>query len=214
MNRLLRIDEYLRPDHNYLSAEDECYYLMNYTPRKPANFNNENQLINNFKKHPKHRGTNHWHYKEGAIEQVCGLFAQAVRPLINVTNTTLVPIPPSKTKAHTFYDDRMVQVLQKTFGSQGADVRELLVMLTDMEPMHLSNSPRSAEDLYRNMTVDYSIQAQVRQNVVLFDDMITTGSHYAACKRHITEQFPGRVIAGIFISRRDPENFLDIFDLV
>ncbi|RYE40279.1 MAG: class I SAM-dependent methyltransferase, partial [Sphingobacteriales bacterium] len=47
MYRLLTIDELLRPDHHYLTEEDECFYFMEYVPKKRDEVNS---TIMNFKK--------------------------------------------------------------------------------------------------------------------------------------------------------------------
>ena len=48
--RLTKIDDLARPDHFYLTADDECYFLGEYTARKGFAFSPTNQLILNFKK--------------------------------------------------------------------------------------------------------------------------------------------------------------------
>ena len=48
--RLTEIDDLARPDHWYLTPEDDCYFLGEYTARKGFVFSATNQLVLNFKK--------------------------------------------------------------------------------------------------------------------------------------------------------------------
>jgi hypothetical protein len=48
--RLTEIDDLTRPDHFYLTPEDACYFLGEYTARKGYAFSPTNQLVLNFKK--------------------------------------------------------------------------------------------------------------------------------------------------------------------
>jgi hypothetical protein len=65
-SRLTKIDELTRPDHTYLSPEDECYYLGEYTARKGYAFSPINDLVQNLKKPMDRRGKPEWRYKEWA----------------------------------------------------------------------------------------------------------------------------------------------------
>jgi hypothetical protein len=48
--RLTKIDELALPDHFYLTAADDCYFLGEYTARKGYAFSATNQLVLNFQK--------------------------------------------------------------------------------------------------------------------------------------------------------------------
>jgi hypothetical protein len=43
--RLTKIDDLARPDHSYLTAADDCYFLGEYTARKGFAFGATNRLI-------------------------------------------------------------------------------------------------------------------------------------------------------------------------
>ncbi|MCF2501688.1 phosphoribosyltransferase [Dyadobacter chenhuakuii] len=205
MNRLLVIDEFLLPDHTNLDPWDQCYYIMNYIPGKRLDYNAENQLIHNFKKSLEYRGSISWGYKVGAINKFCQIFREVILPTISIPHCTLVPIPPSKTKQNQLYDDRMIQVLNEARNIEGSDVRELIYLLNDMVPMHNSTRRRSVDELLVNLAIDQSLINGIRENIILFDDMITTGAHFIACKRLLQQTFPNVNVIGIFLSRRDPD---------
>lgn len=107
----------------------------------------------------------------------------------------------------------MTQALQ--FGCRGLDydVRELLVTVQDSQPVHISDNHRDPEALFANIEIDQAVVQNLKENVILFDDVITTGAHYLACKRRLLEFNPNLKVSGIFIARREPlspaNDFLD-----
>ena len=100
--QLTKIDDLTRPDHFYLTPEDACYFLGEYTARKGYAFSPTNQLVLNFKKSLDKRGTPQWKYKDRAIREA----AAAMRGSLTgdlLDQITLVPIPPSKAKTDPLY---------------------------------------------------------------------------------------------------------------
>src|ERR1017187_2561401 len=67
-SKLTRFDDETRNNHHFLNAEDDCYYFMEYTSRKPFKYSSANSFISNLKKHPKTRGTWQWKHKRLAIK--------------------------------------------------------------------------------------------------------------------------------------------------
>jgi hypothetical protein len=120
--RLTEIDDLARPDHWYLRPEDDCYFLGEYTARKGFVFSVTNQLVLNFKKSMDKRCTPQWWYKDRAIDEVAAAFRTA---WLNMA--TLVPIPPSKAKSDSLYDDRVVRMLQSIRVQPRLDVRKATV---------------------------------------------------------------------------------------
>jgi hypothetical protein len=109
--RLTKIDDLARPDHYYLTAEDDCYFLGEYTARKGYAFSPTNQLILNFKKPVNVRGTPQWNHKERAIGDIAAEFRTALNGEW-LDTATLVPVPPSKAKTDPLYDDRLLRMLR------------------------------------------------------------------------------------------------------
>src|ERR1700688_4234606 len=72
--RLTKIDDLTRPDHFYLTAADDCYFLGEYTARKGYAFSATNQLVLNFKKSAAVRNTPQWWHKERAIGEAAAAF--------------------------------------------------------------------------------------------------------------------------------------------
>ncbi|MDM0030487.1 hypothetical protein [Variovorax saccharolyticus] len=201
--RLIQIDDALRGEHFYLSAEDQCYCLGEYQPRAGYSAGPVNSMISNFKKSVAKRGLPEYRHKQNDINRA----GQLVRNVLSKEapgSCTFVPVPPSKAKDDPLYDDRLLQVL--TAGQPPLDVRELLVMRASTRAHHeyAEGAKRPTPDeLYALLRVDESsLNTPIKQTIILFDDLLTTGTHFKACKRLISERLPGCNVVGMFIGRR------------
>jgi hypothetical protein len=202
MSCLVRIDELLLDQHGSLSPEDECYYLFEYTAHKRTNYSRGNRLIINCKKPMDRRGKPEWGYKQNAIREIARELGPCLPAVVDFARATVIPVPPSKIRAHPAYDDRVLQILQNAC-PQGSDIRELLACREDREAAHESDHNRpSVAEIQANYYLNPSVDAVVREKVIIFDDMITAGSHYKACRNFIESRFPGRTITGVFAARR------------
>jgi hypothetical protein len=204
MSSLLKIDELIRDQHYHLLPEDECYYLMEYTAHKTWGYSPANNLIYNCKKKMDQRGRPGWGYKAQAIHTIGALLKGALPSVIDFSKTTLVPLPPSKIKTNPLYDDRVLQILQSACPANAA-IRELIHCRQDTDAAHESGNNRpSVKEIYANYVLDSdAARTPIHDRIVLFDDMITAGSHYAAAKAFIGKHFPEATIIGIFAARRE-----------
>jgi hypothetical protein len=100
---------------------------------------------------------------------------------------TLAPIPPSACKTDPNYDDRMTEVLRAlTRGTPHPDIRELIVNRESMTPAHLSGEYRpSVTEILANWAVDEALTEPPPKVIVLFDNILTAGSHFRAAKPRI-----------------------------
>lgn len=202
--RLTQVDEITRPDHYYLTAEDSCYFLGEYTARKGYAFSATNSLIINLKKPVTLRGEYQWWYKVQAINQAAAAFRAALNEdALNCI--TFVPIPPSKARTDPLHDDRMTQVLHAIRPHPPLDVRELIVQRSSTEAVHLDDSRPRPETLEALYEVDESLLEPLPQLIGLVDDVLTTGAHFKAAQSLLHRTFPGVRIIGLFIARRAPE---------
>lgn len=209
MLKLQAIDDSNRGDHYYLTPDDECFYLHEFTARKGYGYSAGNQFIFNFKKPTSQRNEAHYQYKVKAISTAitwyCGIFDQVSGAY---TDCTFVPIPPSKTKEHPDYDDRMWQVVRGICSGKRADARELIRQLDSYEAAHLAGGghrikPHELQALYEIDSIP------PKATVLLFDDVLSAGTHYKAAKGAILESYPDTEVAGVFLARRvfpDPFN--------
>lgn len=208
--KLRLIGDLERPDHTFLTAEDTCWFFGEYTPRAGYAHSQTNGLINNLKKPVNTRGTPQWKYKERAIVTV----ATAIRQNLNAgSRAAVVPIPPSKLPDASDYDDRMVQVARSI--GQGVEVLEVLVSTAEREARHINHERRDPDELRKSL--GFSADARngpVPSQVILLDDVLTTGCSFSVCKAMIHELWPDAAVYGLFVARRVPQQFdpADWFD--
>ena len=202
--RLSKIDELTRPDHTFLEAGDDCYYLGEYTARAGYAFSTTNDIIQNLKKPMDRRGRPEWKWKAWAIDRSVQMLREAV-PEQWLAQATFMPVPPSKTKEHPEYDDRLLQILRKLGEGRQLDVRELVVMNENIDPAHLTDDPRSVRELVKKMKVDRSVAKPTPEAICVFDDVLTTGAHFKAVQMWLKSEFSHVPIAGLFLARRAPE---------
>ncbi|MEO8844184.1 MAG: hypothetical protein ABI591_13260 [Kofleriaceae bacterium] len=108
--RLQQIDELLRPQHSFIRAEDNCYFLREYTAGAGYGHGETNNIISNLKKRLDRRDKPEWRYKESAIRQAGRELRAALGDAV-LQQTTIVPMPPSLCKANPNYDDRMLRIV-------------------------------------------------------------------------------------------------------
>jgi len=202
--RLSKIDELTPPDHTFLGAGDICYYLGEYTASAGFTFSETNALIQNLKKPMDRRTRPEWRYKTWAIERSAQMLREAL-PDEWVTQVTFVPVPPSKTRDHAEYDDRLLQILQKVGEGRNLDIRELVVMTENIDPAHLTDDRRSVRELVQRMRLERSLVNPAPSAICVLDDVLTTGAHFKAAEAILRIAFPQTPLAGLFLARRAPE---------
>lgn len=194
---LRKLDEQSRSDHYRLSPDDDCLYLYEYTSGKNYSFSATNSLISNLKKKPNTPG---YQYKLRDIGVAARAFAAAISPAW-LQGATLVPVPPSKAKGDSGYDDRMLKVCRQITTSV-LDVRELVLQQNSLPAAHESDQRPSVEDLLREYHIDERSVDPPPRWIGVFDDVLTAGTHFVAMKRILAARFPATRIQGFFIARR------------
>lgn len=211
--KLMKIDELLLPNHHHLAEEDNCYFLMTYTPGMKWDHSDGNGVIANLKKHPSTKNTTQWIYKEKEIKKVAWMLQKTLPTLGDLSKITFVPIPPSKAPESPEYDDRMAQVLS-LIDLPKFEYRELLFTAEDRGALHGNSKPRDIQEIADNISIEHELLAGVRENIVLVDDMITTGASFCACRQVLQAEFPHANYSGLFVTRRQPRSAaLDFDDL-
>ena len=199
--KLQQIDELLRPQHFFIEAEDDCYFLREYTAGAGFEHGETNQIIFNLKKKLDRRGKPEWQYKESAIRQA-GRELRGVLGDDLLRQVTIVPMPPSLSKANPMYDDRMLRVVRVMTEGLTCDVRELMVQSADMQAAHEVGVRPRPEDWYAAYAVDEALATPTPTNVLVVDDVLTAGAHFAGFKRRLLGRFPGAGLYGVFYARR------------
>jgi hypothetical protein len=202
---LVALDERLRPDHWFLDATDYCHCMAEYLPGRGYRANEVNQLIVNLKCPPSIASLDprRSHYKRAAISQIARALHAALSQSA-VEGATWIPIPTSRPLHDPDYDDRLQRILLAAFGYYALDLRTLLYQSTATASDHASARRISADALYRLIGLDHALlaRAPLRERIVLFDDVLTTGKHYKCCERRLREVLADIPISGLFVARR------------
>ena len=202
-SKLTKVDPLILPDHSYLDGGDDCFFLGEYTARAGYAFSSTNDLIQNLKKPMDRRNRPEWRWKNWAINRA-GETLREVIPDEWLESATIVPVPPSKAKDHADYDDRLIKVLQRLGNGLNLDVRELVVQNTSTAAAHESEDRPRPRDLVQIYEIDAGQRRPMPKMLVIFDDLLTMGSHFKAMKIVLEREFPDAPIVGLFIARRVP----------
>ena len=204
-SRLTEVDDLTRPDHWYLTEDDACYFLGEYTARQGFAYSDTNNLILNFKKGMERRGRPEWPYKARAIRRAGRALRRALEPE-DLDLLTFVPMPPSKAKDDPLYDGRMTQMLTAIRPQPPLDIRELVVQTESTEPVHEMENrpgPDEIEALYR---IAEALTEPEPRLLAVVDDLLTTGAHFRAAKAILADRFPETPLIGLFVARRVPDS--------
>jgi hypothetical protein len=210
--RFTKIDDLTRPDHWYLTQDDECYFLGEYTARKGYSFSKTNQLVLNFKKRTDLRGTNQWYWKEKAVEEIANAFRGAIQDK-GLDMLTFVPVPPSKARTDPLYDNRLRWMLDRVRPWKPVDVRELIEQNQSTAAAHESDTRPTPDELIALYGINQTLSHPKPQLIAVVDDLLTTGCHFRAAKAVLSPLFPGVNIVGLFVARRVPDSEID-FDSI
>lgn len=208
--KLRKIGDLERPDHFWLTEEDNCYFLGEYTARAGYGHSSTNQIIANIKKKPSVKHTSQWQYKIRDMSRVADALGKALNPKV-IPSITFVPVPPSKHRSDPEYDDRMSVIARGIY--PGADVREMVVSSSTRSSLHESDTRLRPDELQELMQIDETCCEQLPSQIVLLDDVITTGSSFKACCNIIRRRFPEMTITGVFVARRVIDRSVD-FDVI
>jgi len=200
--QLTEIDVLARLDHSWLTPADRCFFLGEYSARKGFAFSPMNQTILNFKKSVDRKGFPEWRHKERAIQEVAQMFGHAAGHWLS--RATLVPTPPSRAKDDRLYDDRMARLLRAIQNPFRLDIRELVIQNNSITAAHDTDARPTPCDLVKHYKVAENLIAPVPDNIIVFDDVLTTGAHYVAMRQVLSARFPLAEILGFFVARRVP----------
>jgi len=190
------------PDHE----KKDIFYARIYTIGQGYMYSTTNNDIINLK-HTPDSGSGPLRYKKRAIrkcaQELAGFFGLNLS-----TQFAAVPIPPSKTRAHPLYDDRLEQVVNKV-AQICANVIAYPVLegIMDLEPYH-SGAERSAQGCFDAMQVvdtQRRLYAQsTGRTIAVVDDVLTSGAHYEGARWHLQREFPQDRIIGVFWTKAEP----------
>lgn len=200
---LKRIDELFIANYRYLTPKDEVYYLEEYTTQQNFKFSRTNDLISNYKKEPAKKNSPEWKHKEKAIMEAASKFQTAIFLAEGISerikNAILVPIPPSKAKESLEYDDRNLKLLKNIMPN--GNIQEIILQRESRDAFHKNPKIRSPKELENNYYLDPNAQISDGDEVWLFDDLLTKGTHFRASCNILLRTFPKAKVVGFFIAR-------------
>lgn len=200
---LTLIEDIDSANHHHLADGDSCYYFGEYTPGGGFGASPTNRLISNFKKGP-NVDSLQLRYRDKAIKQVGEALAQGLKGLGQ--KTAFVPIPPSKSKNHPDYDNRLVEALNYYSKIRPADegpaiIRELVIQSEDMDSSSKGGVRHSVEELANVYQVEGSLLDGLPPAIIIFDDVLTMGTHFKAMKLVLERALPDTKFFGVFLAR-------------
>ena len=178
-----------------LDDSDSCYFARDYISRGGYGASETNDLINNYKKPSDRKGRPEWRYKEQAIRT----FARELAFISNIEIFFVTCVPSSKARTSLDYDSRLedtIQCLKEL--KPGVSIGFPFSFRTDMLPAH-SGGSRNVDEIYANLV--WSGIPDGTKDIIIVDDVITTGAHYKACKRLILDHLPNANVHGLFWAR-------------
>lgn len=206
--RLTKIDGQALIHHSFLTDDDICFYLWEYTSQKGYSYSYCNSLIKNLKKSPTFKNSSlqneqaQYKYKLDAIRECAKALSEAISPDV-LKSSTFVPVPCSKRIDDPEYDDRMEKIC-KHMGV--ADLRNLVVQTESKVASHISASGKrpTISDLIEIYQLNEKLcrVGNVPKRIIIIDDVLTTGSHFKAMQTILQHHFPDAKIIGVFIARR------------
>lgn len=142
------------------------------------------------------------------------MLAAAVKGAINpaaLGSVTIIPIPPSKVRTDPEYDNRMA-IIAKTVVQ---DTREAIEPIASRCPLHESGQRMKPDEMVATLALHQALCQPTPTDIILLDDVITTGCSFVACYRLLRDQFPNVPISGIFAARRviDRSSEFGVIDL-
>ena len=179
---------------SWLDTQDLGYFARDYIPNARFNKCEGTSLIINLKKPVERRGMRDWTYKERAIKQ----FARELLQILP-EGGIISSIPSSKMEDDPEYDHRLDITLKLVAQSCPSIQIEKPISLNNPIPSAHSGGPRAPCELlpyYRWEGFSKSIS-----EIILIDDVITSGGHFKACQQIIKINCPDVNVIGVFWAR-------------
>jgi len=196
---LLQIDDLTRPDHSLICPTDTCYYIREYTSREGYQASVDNQLVFNLKC-PLGASSGRLYYKEMAVRQAAMDIADSLDGL-QVGGVVFVPLPPSKCSGSPLHDPRVRDMLRKAETQIGIRVVEALSTTVDREAAHVNDERPTVDEVAASLHIS-SFDWTDARTVVIFDDVLVTGTQFKAAVQVLQPHNPNAEFIGMFWVRR------------
>lgn len=152
------------------------------------------------------KGTKRWKYKTQAIKEAISLLSRAVGK--HRHDMVFVPVPSSKAVGHAECDPRMSRIGKAVAQNAGGSFAELVSSSTSFPASHEAEfnevERTSLDELVNAYEVNDTTHIDKSAKFIVFDDVITTGRHFKAMQKVLSNRFPKNEIRGLFIARSIP----------
>lgn len=180
-----------------LKDDDLCYHFLYYTKEGYA-YSEANSIVLNFKKPVIYKEQKHWDYKIKAIKYFANLINNAItikQPI------TIIPCATSNPRKSENFDNRLDEVANELSKLNPSlyDAQFCLDTIYPQKPVH-SGGVRDAE-VIKSVTTFIMPKTTPHNNIILIDDVFTTGAHFRAYKDIIQAKYPNHQIIGVFLAR-------------
>lgn len=180
----------------YLNSDDACYYFLDY--KLNSGFE-ANSLVFNFKKDLLFKNHPSWYYRNEAIKEFAKMINNAFLN-INKNIFNIIPMPTSKPKNSTEFNNRLIQTMEELLKLDNSyKIFDCFDVQNNLVPAHY-NGYRNPNDLKQEIL--FYPPNFFDKNIVLIDDVLTTGGHFKACKNILLEKLdPNINIVGLFLAK-------------
>lgn len=146
-----------------------------------------------------------WYYKLQSLRFAARALSQLIPD--DWREHVFVPIPPSKIKGDKGHDPRLGEILT-LIDPPLPDIREMILQKENTDSKQKGMGPSQR---VQNYQIDETKAEREPRLVFLFDDVLTTGSHYKGAEAIIRQRFPGVAVCGLFLARAvRPESYSDV----
>ena len=178
----------------WLEPGDYCYFAREYTPGAGFAESETNDLIVNIKKPVDRRDKSEWHWKEKAIKK----FAEELSQLLD-GNYTVTCVPSSKAKDHPLYDSRLEDTLHLLRQNNPKICIEYPIVRTESVQAKHEGGVRNPN--IESNSLGWVGFQKVHSQIIIVDDVVTSGAGFKACQRIILENIPAMQVVGVFWAR-------------
>ncbi|EAH6869135.1 hypothetical protein IO402_001489 [Campylobacter lari] len=182
----------------YLNFDDACYYFLDYKPNSGFDVNS---LVFNFKKDLSFKNHPSWYYRNDAIKEFAKMINNAFLN-INKNIFNIIPMPTSKPKNSTEFNNRLIQTMEELLKLDSSyKIFDCFDVQNNLVPAH-HNGCRNPNDLKQK--IQFDPPNSFNKNIVLIDDVLTTGGHFKACKNILLEKLdPNINVIGLFLAKTE-----------
>lgn len=194
----MRCEESISCPRYLLAADTYTYYLLEYVSGGSYKQFPGVSCVCNFKMPVEAKHEYRWDYKQEAIHYFANQIILGINPPRD--DTILIPMPTSKPRRHPEFDSRLDDVVNIIYHTTGQQIGFNFDVKQDALAYHNSGAPRNPAAIMDNI---YFTPFQTRPplNIVLIDDVVTTGAHFLACERILKQAEPSATVTGLFLAK-------------